>query len=361
MSAAAFLATLPRRSGSPAPLPPQPRGPLPAFHQQSYDPETGAPLPVLTTLNGTIPPLDDPKYHRSDLWGVTVPGLPRIERGASGAAQERMLSYLLDLYPLDWQAKGLKAHGQRGYRQFWLSPPDSMKGPSRLSIPQYRDMSWRVKDAGLRPCHMLRSKDFDGREPDPREIYGLIEALVAIDAIDKAAHAWEASLFYSPEAYRKTVDEDCRRFPMIDWCDHFQEGYAHFGVDGEPEDASKRAAEFWEQNIAVGSKTLLYQYHCIDSPGNPAWTAGMMQARGNDVSVRLIKGGTWGLSQTVKWVAFEYAGMTQFNNLHDADNPSRLVDEDLGNLLGYEMLCTYGPLAPSGFCGGARMPDGAVI
>jgi hypothetical protein len=77
-----------------------------------------------------------------------------------------------------------------------------------------------------------------------------------------------------------------------------------------------------------------------------------MQARINDVLVRLKAGGLWRLSQDFDVVAWENIGATQFNNE---------ADEDRGDLVGYETLCAPGPMPVMGFGGGARYPDGRPL
>jgi hypothetical protein len=340
-----------RAAARPVPIP---RAPLPPFDRDTRDPDTGAPLPVRTTLNGTIPPPWTPGYMRADLWGLTLPGLPPIRGGAGGLAQTRMLTYLADRYPTVWLDRGLQAYGEHGYEQFWLSIPDSR---ASLSLGQYLDLTKRVLDAGLIPAHFLRSKDYDGRNPNPDDVAPWVDALAAIDGIPIAAHAWEASLWNSPASFREMIDRDARRWPQVQWCVHLQEGYADFGPDGP-----NHARDFWLPNIAVGVKTLLYQYNS-STPNKDrtgfGWTAGMMQARGNDVSVRLIKGGLGSLPETVDWVVFELCGEQLFNNGRDGDG--RLATEDTANLKTFECLCTPGPLPPTGFGNGARYPDGRVL
>jgi len=256
-----------------------------------------------------------------------------------------MLTYLFQQYPRDWQDTGLATYGSYGYKHWWLSWPDARSWG--VSIAQYVDDTKRIQQAGLEPCHFLRSKDFDGHNPDPTNVYTLIDELLKIDGIRWASHAWEASLFYSPEHLRTTIDLDARTYPTIRWCVHLQEGYADFGPNGEG-----HGPAFWQANLAVGVTTLLYQYRSH-------WSAGMMQARGNDVSVRLIQGGLWGLPQTIAWVPFEVIATKQFNN--ETLDDGRLADEDTGDLRGYEMACTPGPLAPAGYGNGARRPDGRAL
>lgn len=333
--------------GIPPPPPhpvPVPRGPLPPFDRASTDPQTGAPLPVYTTINGTIPPAWTKGYMRSNLWGLTLPYLPPIDGGATGPAQNRLLTYLADRYPQPYLDQGLALYGQRGYEQWWLSIPDS-RG---LGIQGYCDLTKRVLDAGLIPAHFLRSKDYDNYNPDPYWIYPYVDALANIKgAFTIAAHAWEASLFYKPQAFMDTIALDASRYPDVQWCVHLQQAYADFGPDGP-----NHGPIFWQHNLQYGVKTLLYQY-------DPSWSAGMMAARGNDVSVRFIQGGLWGLPETVNWVVFEQLGMPLFYNGYDGDG--RQVNEDIADLKGYECLCTPGPLPPAGFGNGARYPNGGVI
>lgn len=339
----------------PSPIPtPIDRAPLPPFDPDSVDKETGAPLPVRTTLNGTVPPLDDPDYLRANLWGLTLAGLPAIPGGASGAAQARVLTYLFERYPAEWQAYILEMYGLAGYRQFWRSWPDE-RAASGVTIAGYVDETKRIQDAGLVPAHFLRSKYYD----DPSVVDScdaLVDALLAIDGIPWAAHAWEASLWMSPAQYRAMIDHDATHAPGVRWCIHLQEHYADFGPDGP-----NHSNEFWERNFRVGVKRHLHQYVTSSGGGRPndPWTAGMMQARGEDVSVRCGPGGPWGLSQQFDWFAFEVVAQLQFNNQHDGDG--NLADEDHGDLKGYECLCAPGPVAPRGYGNGARQPNGGAL
>ena len=337
--------------------PPIARTPLPALDRDTTDPETGAALPVHTRINGVIPPLEDDTYHRANLWGVTIEGAPFIDGGARGAAQNRLLTYLIDRYPRDWQARWLDAYAARGYRHFWTSIPDS-RDRTRLSLAEYLDLTKRTLDAGLLPCHFLRSKDYDGKNPDPARVVPWVDALLDIGGIHTASHAWEASLMYDPPKLRETIDHDARRWPQIRWGVHLQQAYADFGPDGKD-----HSVDFWKKNIAVGVKLLLYQYktsrESIAGKLVSPWSGGMIQARGNDISVRLIRGGLWGLPETVDWVPFEVVAQLQFNNETDGDG--RLADENIGDLKGFETLCTPGPLPPRGFGNGARHPDGKPI
>lgn len=321
------------------------RGPLPRFDTLTYDPDTGAPLPVYTTPNGAIPPRKTPGYIRADLWGVTIPGLPKIPGGASGPAQSRMLSYLLQQYPDASKHQGLDRHARYGYDDFFLSWPDCRTWG--YSIADYVTLSTLVKSYGLRVCHFFRSKDHDPANPNPVDVYPVITALLDADVIDLGVHAWEQSLFNSPEHTRQTIDQDAATFPEIRWAIHLQEAYASFGPAGDDQ-----GPVFWKANIRAGVKLLLYQ--CVAT-----WSAGMMAARCNDVSVRFVAHGNWGLPETVGYVPFELIATRQFNNQPDGDG--RLADEQMGNLKAFECLGSPGPVAPSGYGQGCSWPDGTAI
>lgn len=331
----------------PNPIPtPIPRPPLPPWDPDAVDPDNGAPCPVHKTINGQIPPLESADYLRANLWGMTLAGLPAIPGGASGPAQDRVLTYLFERYPADWQASILTAYGQRGYRQFWRSWPDERSSSGR-TVAQYVDDTKRIQDAGLIPAHFLRSKYYD----DPDDIAGcdgLVDALLAIDGIPWAAHAWEASLWMSPQQYRAVIDHDATRAPSIRWCIHLQQAYADFGPD-----VPDHSRIFWADNARVGVRRLLYQYVTTPTP----WSAGLMQAHGTDVAARAVPSGPWGAD--FDWYAFELVGVPLFWNGVDGDG--NLATEDSADLKGLEMLCTPGPRPPAGFGNGARQTDGTAL
>lgn len=345
-------------SPPPGPIGPRPpvvpRAPLPAFDRDTTDPETGAPLPVHRTLTAVPPAGPSLRFMRANLWGLTLPGLPFIPGGAGGQAQNRMLTYLDNRYPIEWLDRGIHQYASDGYTHWWRSPPDAFA--SGQNLDRYVDTCKRIQDGGVPYiCHLLRSKDYDGRNPDPRLMAPVLERLIREDVIAMAAPAWEASLFYDSDAFAATIQHDAAILVPdgVVVGIHLQAGYPHFGPDLPPGRSVESARTFWLPAIEVGVKRLFYQY-------DPAWSAGMMQARGNDVSVRLVGGGhAWGLPETVDWDAFELVGVPLFNNGVDGDG--RLATEDTADLKGYEMMATPGPLGPSGYGNGCRYPSGAAF
>lgn len=315
---------------------PTPRGPLPPFDQGTTDPETGAPLPVHTTLPYAIDPKRSVLYRRENAWGVTVPDLPVVTGGADGPAKDRLLSWFLDRYSVADQERSLDIYARRGYTHFTLSWPDSRAVGQ--SISDYVQTAKLVQSYGLWVDHHLFSKDFDEGNPDPASVYPVIDALRSAGAIDCATVGWELNAFNTPEYIQTLIDGVCSRAAGIPTYLHFLPHYASWQANTE------KPADFW---IRQQGKIQGLKYQCV-----PDWSVGMMQARINDVLVRLIQGGVWGLPQTFDVIAWETIATLQFNNQ---------ADEDRGDLVGYETLCSPGPMALCGFGNGARDPDGKVI
>lgn len=335
------------------------RAPLPAFDPDSTDPQTGASLPVHKTLMVQPPATPDNRFMRANLWGTTIPNLEAIPGGASGAAQNRMLTYLAHHYTVPSLNAGIKRQAECGYSHWWMSPPDSLGAGQ--SLDDFVGMCKRVQDGGIpHVCHLMRSKDIGGpnHNPDPTLMAPVIERLLRENVIAMEAPAWEASLFNSPEHYRTLVEHDAALLLPhgVIMGHHLQAGYAHFGpniTDGPKETRGIRSARaFWLPSLQLGVKRLYWQ-------ADPAWTAGMMQARGTDVSARAIAGGAWGLPESFDWDAFELCGVPLFTNGVTGDG--RLATEDTADLLSFEVLCAPGPRPPSGFGNGCRRQNGTML
>jgi len=369
------------RRQAPGPIPgpaPQPRGPLPPFDEGTWESIDAATAPtyhpVYTELPQPPAPYGAARWWRGDAWGVTVEGLPAIPGGATGAAQSRVLTYLLDRYGRDWEDRILEAHRERGYTHVSLSPQDSFA--AGMTPDDYVAMSVRVRQAGFHVHHLLRSKYYTDpgrslrrrrlgthleapdlwgygtvRAPlDPAAMRPLIEALLDADAAQVFSPAWEMN-FWSPDACRAMIDHDAAVIGMRALIElHFFPHYISWQHPGET------PTDFWVQNYGKVDGVL---YQC-----DPAWSAGMMAARISDALNRLCPGGLWGLTDSgrghpIDVVGWEVIATIQFNNGDDGND--RLADEDQGNLKGYELLGAPGGMTVFGFGNGGRYPDGAVL
>jgi hypothetical protein len=372
---------------TPTPGPPRPqpeqRPPLPPFDPGTWEaPNPGDPPlyhPVYTDLWQPPAPFGDTRWWRGDAWGVTVPGLPYVDGGATGLAQDRVLTYFLGRYGRDWEDRILDAHLIRGYTHFSLSPQDEFA--CGMTQQDYVAMAKRVRQAGFHVHHLLRSKYYTPAalmsagprlragahlekmwEPElyhqgvprstfnPADMRPLMEALLSAGAMQIATPAWEMN-YWSPTACRQMIDHDAGVIGME--CLIALHFYPHYISWQQPWETP---SDFWHQNHGKVDG-VLYQ-------ADPSWTAGMMAARINDALVRLNPGGLWGLSDSgrghpIDVVSWENVATKQFWN--DYTGNGRLADEDVGNCMGYELLCAPGTMAVHGFGNGARYPDGSVL
>lgn len=337
-------------SGSPSgsvPIPVLPRNPLPPFDTITYDPETGASLPVYVNLRET-PPKPSVDWWRGDAWGITLENLPFVAGGAGGPAQSRVLTYFLDRYGKDWESKILDAHLRAGYTHISISPQDSFANGQ--SEDDYIRMSVRCRQKGLFVHHLMRSKYYTSNDPNLADQDKLINRLLSEGVMQVETPAWEMN-HWSPEICRKMIDHDssiigtrCRI--ML----HFFPHYISWQANNES------PTDFWRANYGKVDGVL---YQC-----DPSWTAGMMAARTTDCLDRLAPGGLWGLQDSgrghpIDLTVWETIATKQFNN--DLDGDGRLADEDMGNLKGYECTCAPGRMIVKGYGNGGRMPDGYAL
>lgn len=358
------MLTRPRPAAPVSPYPPpQARGPLPPFDPALVESgEPGSP-PVLHPVYTEMwsPPLPSPniRWWRGDAWGVTIPGLPVIYNAAGQATSsqgERALTWFLDQWSREWQDKILEGHAVRGYTHFSICPQESMRGPSQLSLSQYIDMAKRVKQACPYVHHLVRSKMYDDGH-DITDMNAIIQALLDADVCQVHTPAWEMN-YLSPDICRRMIDNDAAivgtsAYVML----HFFPHYITWQPDGHPPE------EFWEKNYGAVDG-VLYQM-------DPHWSAGMMSARINDAQTRLCPGGMWGLGDSgrrdpktgelhpIDIVSWEQIATCQFYDSNDGNG--RKATEDQGNLKGFEVLCTPGPMPIMGVGNGGRWPDGRVL
>ena len=318
---------------------------LPPFDHDSVDPQTGAPLPVYTTLREPPPPTADVAWWRGDAWAITIPDLPPVDGGASGPAQSRVLTYFLDRYGSKWEDKILRAHLERGYTHISLSPQDSFAAGQ--SVDDYIAMSVNARQAGLFVHHLMRSKLYTANDPSLADVDALIDRLLEGDAMQVESPAWEMN-YWSPVVVRRMIDHDAARIGTA--CRLMLHFYPHYiSWQGNTETPT----DFWKANFGKVDGVL---YQC-----DPGWTAGMMAARAKDCLDRLAPGGLWGLSDSgrghpIDFTGWEIIATKQFHNELDGDG--RLADEDIGNLKGHEFTCAPGRMTVKGFGNGGRLPSG---
>jgi hypothetical protein len=314
----------------------------------TYDLDTGAPLPVYTTLREPPPVTADVRWWRGNAWGLTFPDLPAVPGGASGPAQQRVLTYFLDRYGRDWEPRILERHRADRYTHISLSPQDSFA--AGMSEDDYVAMSVRCRQAGLFVHHLMRSKYYTPPAPDLSAPDHLIERLLAEGAMQVHTPAWECN-HWSPTIVRQMIDHDAALIGTR--CNiqlHFFPHYISWQENHET------PTHFWQENYGKVDG-VLYQ-------ADPGWTAGMMCARTTDCLDRLAPGGLWGLRDSgrghpIDLTVWETIATQQFGNGYDGDG--RLATEDTGDLKGYECLCSPGLMTVAGFGNGGRMPDGTPL
>jgi hypothetical protein len=346
-----YATTWPLLSSAPSgppPIEPVVRPPLPPFDTDTVDADTGAPLPVYTELREEPPAKADVTWWRGDAWGLTLPGLPRVEGGADGPAQSRVLTYFLDRYGRDWEATILRLHRDYGYSHISLSPQDSFAHGQ--SEDDYVRMAVRCREAGLFVHHLMRSKYYTPTDPDLSDPTALIERLLSEGAMQVETPAWECN-HWSPSIVRAMIDHDAAVIGLR--CRILLHFFPHY-ISWQANDETP--TDFWRANYGKVDGVL---YQC-----DPAWSAGMMAARTTDCLDRLAPGGLWGLGDSgrghpIDLTVWETIATCQYGNGVDGDG--RLADEDMGCLKGFECTCAPGLMTVAGFGNGGRRPEGTPL
>jgi hypothetical protein len=271
-----------------------------------------------------------------------------VPGGASGPAQNRVLTYFLDRYGRDWEAVILRLHRDYGYTHISISPQDSFAFAT--SEDDYVSMSVRCREAGLNVHHLMRSKYYTPTPPDLSAPDALIERLLAEGAMQIESPAWEMN-HWSPEIVRAMIDHDAALIGTR--CRIMLHFFPHY-ISWQPNDETP--TDFWRANFGKVDGVL---YQC-----DPAWTAGMMAARTTDCLDRLAPGGLWGLSDSgrghpIDVTVWETIATNQFANGYDGDG--RLATEDIGNLKGFECGNAPGLMTVMGYGNGGRRPDGTRL
>lgn len=291
-------------SAATVPPPTTPPGPSPG------PPPTG--LTCFTDLAmgqpGGVPAAPNLRWFRGDFCGITVPGLPAVDGGASDPAV--FLTPFLDRYSPATQLDLIAAYRALGYTHWKLWWPDSRDaggvGGGGQTIGQFVSTCQLLLANGLYPVPFLYSKVYDGANPDPAKNDALIAALQAGGVAQIMCVGGELDLFNDPGAPLQAIIDHIAGLvvPATNLYVHFSPGYVAWQAPGD------LGSVFWNAN--VGKLTgLLHQKV-------PDWDCGMYQARLADLQVRFGTGVSgWptdsGLGHPFDVVADEYSAPVRFS------------------------------------------------
>jgi hypothetical protein len=325
--------------GSRRAAPPKPRPPLPQFPPGDY----------VRTLPWTPPRTRD--YLRADSWGVTLPGAPWVP-GASSKHPERILSWFVDRYDPDWQARYLDTVAGYGYSHLKLSYGDSCQGNGQ-SLDQLIATCLRVKTRVPYVQMMIGSKVYHPHDMSTQQWADfadpIMDALIAAHAVDEFLLGWEWNLWNVPgdttiQAF-KHAGQKAHAAGCSFWM-HFSQQVTSWFKDGDP-----RGRYGFYDDIGTDVDGLNYQTGA-NADGTP-WDCAMLQARIVDTLHQFGEQGNrhkMRVDETLAWRMF------------DGDRPN----EDDANLYGYVGCCTVDNVKHTdarvwGFGNGGRMPDGTPL
>jgi hypothetical protein len=320
-------------------------------------------------------------YCRADAWGVVVDGAPWVP-GASSAYPERILTWFLDRWSLEWQRRILTTYAGLGYTHFFLSVADSLADVNQpagsppgagKSLSEFRSTCELVKSYGLYVAVMLGSKYFATfpREPglycphdmDPGQwaAYAdpLLDALLPV--VDEVVPAWEWNLWCrtAPDAITaiKHIGDRCHAAGVSCWL-HFSPHYTSWFADGDPRG---RFGFYDDLNTSIDG--LNYQ-------GVSDWTT-------QDAADRAVDT-LWQFAQQPYGHKFRYwedLAFVMFDGNPQRGTPPAYTDgvargpactpED-ANCRGWYLMSTYDNVKGTdgkiwGFGNGGRRPDGSRI
>jgi hypothetical protein len=296
-------------------------------------------------------------YLRADSWGVEMPGAPVIDRGVSSRHPERILSWFIDRYPLDFQQQYLEKVVGYGYTHLRLSYGDSTAAKDQPSnkppgagqtLDQLIETCLRVKKYGLYVRMMLGSKYFQPNFMDTQQWAAfadpIMDAMIAAKCVDEFTLGWEWNLWNHPgpvtiDSFRH-MGQKAHAAGCSAWM-HFSAHVTSWFADGDP----RGRFGFYDD--------LHNDVDGIDYQTDPSWSMEETQARlvdtlwqfgqrGNDYKMRFDED-----MATLMW---------------DNDRPN---PED-ANARGYLACCTIDNVKWTnariwGFGNGARMPDGSPL
>lgn len=349
-------------AGSSAPpWPPAPRAPL-------------GPLPP-DTMNVLPwdPPVGDRRFLRANAWSITLPGAPIIPAGSTKQPQ-RILSYLLDRYPREWQEKWLDANAARGYSHIVQSVADMMANPvspnpaqippgGGMSLQQVIDFFGRLSERGW-VLAFFGSKYFQPSNMSTQQwidwIMPLLEPILAAGVIEEAVPGWEWDLWNLPGEVSLSVHKAVgkRMHAAGKLCfHHFSTHYTSWFADGDPDGRFgywyRKNKPGYPDGLNEDVDGILYQSDAAwshkerqDRIVDTLWQYGLEPRKADGQPMHILR-------------SYEPGAPTmQF----DGDHPT----EDESDLIGFLDCCTYDNVKHTdakvwGYGDGGRRPPGTGL
>ena len=303
--------------------------------------------PFSQSLPWEPPAIPNVDYYRGDAWGVEMPDAPLVP-GMNPATKDRILSWFIDRYPLDFQKAYLTKYAGFGYTHITLSPPDSIEGYGQ-TLEQFVETVKLCKQYVPYVCCNMMSKDYPpfgvGRYQltfDQFVAYNAPRLEALLPLVSEVVPGWEWDLYFpsSPVAIQ-----------MISWMGNQAHAagvkcYLHFssGVTSWQANGQDRFT-FWDQ-LGTSVDGLNYQT-------NPAWTSREVQDRLVDTLWFFgQRGNIWHLRCWEDYATYLY------------NYPS--VTPDDANARQWYACCTYDDVRGTdakvwGFGNGGRRPDGSRL
>jgi hypothetical protein len=343
------------------------RGPLLPFPE---------PVNYYTALPWT-PPAEDRNFLRGDFWGVEMPDAPWVP--GVGQKYDRIFSWFLDRYPLDFQKEYLTKYAGFQYTHFLLSVGDSLGPPENPgktpgaghTLDQFLETCALVKRY-VKYCHVrLGSKDFQPPNMTAQQWADyadpIMDALIAAKVVDEFSLAWEMNLWNTPGKPLIDALRHCggkaHAAGLSSW-QHFSPHYTSWFADGDP-----RGRFGWYDDLAGGGVDGL-NYQTM----GPQWSPQMLQARmvdtlwqfgerGNDFLMRMEE-------DLAFWMWNSDTVACQVDDAVDANGQPVLttvsVTPEDANLRGYVGCCSKDDVKHTdakiwGYGNGARLPDGSRL
>jgi hypothetical protein len=322
------------------------------------------------------PPAEDRNFLRGDFWGVEMDDAPWVP--GVGQKYQRIFSWFLDRYLLDFQQRYLTKYAGYLYTHFLLSAADSLgptENPGKTpgaghSLNQFIDTCGLVKRY-IKYCHVrLGSKDFQPHNMSPQQWADyadpIMDALIAAKVVDEFSLAWEMNLWNTPgppliEALRH-CGQKAHAAGLTSW-QHFSPHYTSWFADGDP-----RGRFGWYDDLANDVEGINYQTM------GPQWSPQMLQARITDTLWQFGERGNDYLFRCEEDLAFwmwnSDTVQCQVDDAVDANGQPVLttvsVTPEDANLRGYVACCSRDDVKHTdaivhGFGNGARRPDGSRL